>query len=78
MITQREALDMLRTIWGTPTGYDLVAMRRLQEEALPGEHPMHTAARIAQCPKLSKASPFDFLYVQECLAELVNQGEPRV
>ena len=78
MITQREALGMLRHIWGTPTGYDLVALQRLQEEALPGEHPMHAAARIAQCPKLSTTSPFDFLYVMECIQELDAQGESHV
>lgn len=70
MITRRGALEMLRTIWGTPTGFNVESVHQLEKEAQPGEHPMHTAARIAQCPKLLKASPFDFLYVQECVAEI--------
>jgi hypothetical protein len=75
MITQQEALNMLRHIWGTPTGYDLGALRRLAAEALSGEHPMRTAARIAQCPKLLNASPFDFLLVKECVDELEAEAE---
>jgi hypothetical protein len=78
-MTKREAIQILRDVWGSGGNLSGHGVRRIEAVALPDETALQTVARIAEVD-VSGIQPFNHLAILKlaALAEIADAGRSRL